>query len=119
MKDLALYDQQCRQAYDIITRNYAEHFTIEEISEAVALNTFLLKRCFKLKYGMTLYGCLERKRIEEAKKLLSVTDDEINVVANLVGYKNGPVFITAFKRITGTTPYEWRRTFLESAASNG
>jgi AraC-like DNA-binding protein len=44
----------------------------------------------------------------EARRLLSHTDEMVDVVAERVGYADSTHFIRMFRREHGTTPAAWR-----------
>jgi AraC-like DNA-binding protein len=50
-------------------------------------------------------------RIDEAKRLLKEKPNfKVEEIAESVGYNSKSSFNTAFKKITGQTPSEWRST---------
>ncbi len=63
-------------------------------------------------FKMNFFEYINLKRIEEAKHLLRTTPrEELNIieVAYTVGFNNKGTFNSAFKKITGVTPTEFRR----------
>jgi AraC family transcriptional regulator len=50
-----------------------------------------------------------RKRIERAQQQLAATSDALVDIALSVGFQTQAHFTTVFKRIAGSTPYQWRR----------
>jgi AraC family transcriptional regulator len=60
--------------------------------------------------GMPPHRYQLRQRIERAKLLLADADRSITAVAMAVGYSAPSNFATAFRRMTGVTPREFRRT---------
>jgi len=53
---------------------------------------------------------LNEYRIEEAKKLLLGSDEAISNIATEVGFDNFTYFSTLFKKYTGSTPSQFRKT---------
>ena len=47
-------------------------------------------------------------RIRRAQDLLAATDDKLDAIAPLVGYRSAEVFSRAFMRCTGMTPTQFR-----------
>ena len=69
-------------------------------------------RIFKQCFDKSFVVYLSEYRVEKAKQLL--TDVLINVkdVCIRVGYRDSNYFAKVFKRMTGTTPTEYRRGVL-------
>lgn len=88
----------------ILEERLAEDHSIAEISRAVHLNEFKLKRGFKQRYGTTLFGYLRQKRMEAAREKLQQGGHSIIEVANAVGYSNPSHFARAFKEAFGVNP---------------
>jgi len=80
----------------------AEHLNVSVHQVSQAINDGLCKSFFEM---------LAEHRIEEAKVLL-VTKSNIKVeeIAEEVGYNSKSSFNTAFKKLVGMTPSEWRAT---------
>jgi two-component system response regulator YesN len=49
-------------------------------------------------------------RVEKAKQLLDSTDMTVNTIADEVGLANTNYFIRLFRKVTGMTPGEYRRS---------
>lgn len=88
----------------ILEEKLAEDHSIVEISRAVHLNEFKLKRGFKQRYGTTLFGYLRQKRMEAAREKLQRGGLSVIEVANAVGYSNPSHFARAFKEAFGLNP---------------
>lgn len=69
--------------------------------------------------GQNFYEFINRKRIEQAKQLLSSNDPSYNNILQLafsVGFNNKTSFNTAFKRFTQVTPSQYRQK--QASSSN-
>jgi transcriptional regulator GlxA family with amidase domain len=66
-------------------------------------------RLFKRELGITPFQYMERKRLDEARRLLG--DGRLNVkeVAALTGYENPLYFSRVFHRHFGSRPSDYRR----------
>ncbi|MEM9303267.1 MAG: AraC family transcriptional regulator ligand-binding domain-containing protein [Pseudomonadota bacterium] len=60
--------------------------------------------------GTTLQALVERRRMEYAERLLLEGHFKLALIAQLVGYSDDRAFRRAFKRMTGATPSEYRRS---------
>ena len=63
---------------------------------------------FKKETGEGFYEFLSNYRVKKAKELLITTNFKIYEVAEKVGYNDSITFGRAFKKITGTTPNNFR-----------
>lgn len=64
---------------------------------------------FKDEYGMTLHGYMKGRRLEEAKRLLTETNDDIVDIAYAVGFGGLSSFYSFFKSETGMPPSAYRK----------
>ncbi len=83
----------------------ADH-SIANLSRAVHLNEFKLKRGFKQRFGTTIFGYLRQVRMEKAREMLRKQDASVIETANAVGYSNPSHFARAFKQAFGINPSE-------------
>lgn len=65
---------------------------------------------FKDEIGESPKAFMIRQRIEKAKHVLRKADDQISDVAYACGFRSINLFISQFKKITGMTPREYRRS---------
>ena len=97
----------------LLEKYLQEHFTQEvsfqELGEKFGFTPEYLGKLFKKYTGETPSKYLTRLRMNEAKRLLlSSPEMEIQMVGELVGYKDGFYFSRAFKGYTGIQPSEFR-----------
>ncbi|MFT3923932.1 MAG: AraC family transcriptional regulator ligand-binding domain-containing protein [Myxococcales bacterium] len=60
--------------------------------------------------GHSLTGLLEEARCRRARDELSICDESIDAIAERLGYADTSSFHRAFKRWTGQTPFDFRRS---------
>lgn len=87
-----------------------ENHTQEELSRRFDIPLTPMKRCFRSVYGTTIGDWLLQYRMNQAAVLLK-TNREISVaeIAGSVGYGSPSKFSTAFRRVMGLTPMEYRK----------
>jgi transcriptional regulator GlxA family with amidase domain len=68
-------------------------------------------RRFKAATGCSLIEYLQNLRIEEAKRLLEQGKLPVEEVSLAAGYEDVSFFRRLFKRLTGSTPGQYRRIF--------
>ncbi len=89
---------------EYLSRNYLSELTLEGISRDFLLNEFKLKSGFKMLFGMTVFGYVQKLRMEHAYTLLTSGGFTSSEVAAVVGYQSDAAFIRAFKLHYGRTP---------------
>ncbi len=90
----------------LLEERFSEDHSIANLSRAVHLNEFKLKRGFKERYGNTVFGYLRQVRMEKARELLRQGNATVIEAANAVGYTNPSHFARAFKQAFGMNPSE-------------
>lgn len=65
---------------------------------------------FKKYMGCTVIQYISKRRIEQAKQLLHDTDQKVIEIAASVGYDNISNFNRVFKRFTGQSPTDYRKS---------
>ena len=94
-------------AREILLNNLSNPPSIKELSRMVAINELKLKVGFNRLFNQTPYSVSLEYRLQEAKKLLSQTNDlNISEIAKLVGYKYASNFTQAFYKRFGIKPKE-------------
>ena len=89
---------------------------LDAVAENVGLSPAGLRARFKSETGYTLHEYLIRRRVEEARRRLSGTEDDITNIAHDLGFSSSQYFATVFRRETGMTPGEYRDTHREKGA---
>ena len=85
--------------------------SLGQIANYFNYNKSYLSRKYRQKFGITISQEIERFRMEAAKSLLVETDDTVESIGAIVGYKDDKYFMKVFKRSTGISPTRYRRTF--------
>ncbi len=92
-----------------IKKNFASNLTLKDLSEKYFVNSAYLGQLFRKKYGCSFKDYLNKKRIEEAARLLRKTDMKIYEVAEAVGYKDADYFVNKFIEAMGCTPTKYKK----------
>ncbi|CAM3488702.1 response regulator [Aeromicrobium ponti] len=107
------------------TKNYIlEHFsdknlTLTSICNYLHVSTSYFSILFKKEMNMTFGEYLSKVRMEEAKKLLKISDYKAYEIAEMVGYNDQYYFSTVFKKQIGLSPTEFRSIVTESVSKPG
>lgn len=84
-------------------------FSLPELAQLMNLSVHSVSQIVNDKLGKSFFEMTAEYRIEEAKKLLvNQPNIKIEEIAEQVGYNSKSSFNTAFKKITGKTPSEFR-----------
>lgn len=82
---------------------------LQEVASVLCTTRSNLNRQIKAQTGGSSSALVTEVRIEMAKEILSTQKDKpIADVASLCGINDVSYFITLFKKVTGTTPKQWR-----------
>ncbi|MFF0654192.1 GlxA family transcriptional regulator [Micromonospora tulbaghiae] len=91
--------------------NAGRELTLADIARHAGLSTRTLNRRFRDQTGTTPLRWLHRVRVHQAQHLLETTTHPVDRVASQVGFGSATAFRDRFKRITGTSPQAYRRSF--------
>lgn len=98
-----------QQIDQYIEQNYKNKLSLDDIAEALHINSSYLSRVYKLKRGRNLFDAILNLRIEAAKDYLINTDMRTYEISELVGVEDASYFSKMFKKITGVSPKEYRK----------
>ncbi|MBW3470267.1 GlxA family transcriptional regulator [Arthrospiribacter ruber] len=104
-------DELVVQAQQYIESNYSEKFSIEEICDIFSVNRRTFERRFKKATANSPIEYIQRVRVEAAKKLLEEGFKTVSEIVFDVGYTDMKAFRDVFKKVTGTTPNEYKSKF--------
>ena len=91
-----------------IQNNYRE-VTLESLAENFHLSTPYLSKYIKEKSGLTFQELVKETRLKNARILLKETAQNVETIAENVGYENVEHFNRLFKKAFGMTPVQYRR----------
>jgi two-component system response regulator YesN len=93
-----------------VKENYKRNITIRELAETVYMHPAYLGQLFIQKFGVGVNEYIHELRIEEAKRLMNVTNMKNNEIAQGLGYCNYNSFLQQFQKYTGMKPTEFRNS---------
>lgn len=92
-----------------IQHNYSQNLKLENIAPLFGYNSSYLGKVFTKKMGQSFNSYVDMVRIEEAKKLLTQKELKVYAISEQIGYSNVDYFHKKFKKLTGTSPAEYRK----------
>lgn len=102
------YVEQARHAVDRSLSDPA--LSPDSIADELGISAGYLRELFRQYAGESLSDFIVRRRIERAKTALIESNRPVKEIVQEVGFQSYNYFFTVFKRATGTTPGEFRRS---------
>jgi AraC family transcriptional regulator len=102
---------QVRAVTAYIEEHFNEQISLVTLARLTRLSQHHFCRAFKQSLGVPPHGYLLRRRMQQAKILLSDRATSITEVGLNLGYSSNSSFSLSFRKITGQTPSEFRRNF--------
>ena len=96
-------------AVEFIENNLSEDLSLDLISSNVHVSKNYLSILFQEKTGRKLSQFINELRVEKAKELLNASSFSLNHISDLCGFKTQSYFSTIFKKVTNTSPLEYRK----------
>ncbi|MDF2836898.1 MAG: transcriptional regulator, AraC family [Paenibacillus sp.] len=97
-------------AIQYINDHFATNLTVQQVAERSFMSPSHFQRLFKKTTGVTFMQYLQNIRIQRCCELLKSTEISIQEAANQVGYQDMKFFHSLFRKKTGVTPREYRRS---------
>ncbi|APX71400.1 AraC family transcriptional regulator [Companilactobacillus allii] len=98
------------RAQEYIYDNLSTVEDVGEIAQSVGCSKSYLMHLFKDTTGISVIEFLTAQKILSAKQLLIFTQLPINEIATLMGYKNQSQLSRTFKKMTGVSPINFRKS---------
>ena len=91
-----------------IFQHLYEDITSYQLSEVSGVSANYLSELFKKEVGIPITEYVQKERIEEAKKLLSLTDQSILDICVVLNFNDQSYFTKVFKKFSGVTPKQYK-----------
>ena len=100
---------QLENAIEYVERNYPNNFKIADLANECHMSETHFRRVFQEKMNMTPVEYVNFVRIKKACELIDKTDISMEDVAEKVVFITPSTFNRNFRRIIGTSPYQWKK----------
>jgi AraC family transcriptional regulator len=100
-----------RSVRDRLQDEYVSVPPLREIAVEVGVHPTYLAASFQKHFGVSVGEFVRLRRIEQARGMLSHTEQPLSEVALLLGFSDQSHFCRTFKKQTGLSPLEYRRLF--------
>ncbi|MCG8579697.1 MAG: AraC family transcriptional regulator [Bacteroidales bacterium] len=100
--------EQFMKIKDEIKSDYLNIPSIEELANKYGISKSNLQKKFTMIFNMPIKRFINNSRMEEARRLLSYTNNNISEIAYILGYSHIHHFSNAFKKHYGLSPKQLR-----------
>jgi AraC family transcriptional regulator len=97
---------------DYIQKHLQENISVKTLSREAFMSEPHFFRCFKQQFGVSPVDYINEQRIRVAKMMLQAADYSITEISFASGFNNLNYFLKMFKRHTGLTPAQFRKSLL-------
>lgn len=108
--DAASYSKGMDEVFHYLHTHYDQSITLQAMSALIGVGERQFHRLIKRHTGMHLTEYIQDVRIKEACRMLRSIDKKIQEIATAVGYQDIKFFNHLFKRKTGVTPRQYRKS---------
>ena len=95
-----------------ISKHLKEALTVDEIADYAGYSKYYFCRCFKDITGYTVNSYINQAKIARTYKILCRGESTVGDVAAEYGFSDISYFTKVFKKYSGMTPSEYRKTIL-------
>jgi len=99
-----------RKSVHYINQRYNTNLTLENVAAFIGLNPTYFSILFKKEIGLNFSHYINKLRIEQARHLLKTSSMPLVAIAEETGFESQSYFSKVFKKMTGSTPKQFRET---------
>jgi AraC family transcriptional regulator len=104
-----LDDRRLRRVLAYVEEHLADDIAVADLANVACLSIFHFTRAFAATMGVPPHRYVRRRRLESAKTMIA-TGSSLSEIAFNCQFSSQSSFTRAFRRATGMTPAEYRRT---------
>ncbi|MEB9686072.1 AraC family transcriptional regulator [Bacillus thuringiensis serovar pingluonsis] len=105
------YSKTIVTCLDYISKNIYNKINLNTIAKSIKLNASYLSNIFKKEVGISLSEYIQKERVEEAKKLLTLTTYTLVDICTWLNFNDQSYFTKVFKKFTNMTPKQYREKY--------
>lgn len=112
VEEATLGDQSHRIVREVrgyCLQHLSRKITVQELADFAGLNRSYLIAVFKKYTGIGPGAYVTKLRIDEARRLLTVSNNSLGSIAAALGFSSQSHFQNVFKKETGDTPLDYRK----------
>jgi AraC-like DNA-binding protein len=100
---------ECIQRFsELLERDFRTHKAVAAYAEELCITQKRLAQATSTALGMSPKQMIDERLVLEAKRLLVHTSESVKQIAYLLGFDEPTNFIKFFRRVSGSTPLEFR-----------
>lgn len=99
---------QVQNACAYIKSNVTTPLSITTLAERHGYSEYYFSHKFKKEMGLSINDYILNEKIEQAKLLLSGTNDNIQTISDHLSFSNRSYFYSCFQKLTGMSPSKYR-----------
>ncbi len=103
-------NRECGQVKQYLDSNYADNISLDSLAAFTHVNKYYLAHAFTKYAGLSPISYLNAKRLQVGMELLESTDHSIAEIAASIGFSSQSYFSQVFKKETGMTPNNYRKS---------
>lgn len=107
---VAVSDPDLATAIRYIREHACDPLRIQSLVEHVSIGRRTLEKRFKDQFGKTIHEAIRHAQLQQARRLLRMTDLRVIDVAYRSGFSDDRMFGKVFKREIGVTPGQYRKS---------
>lgn len=88
----------------------SKKWTVDSICRKANLSRSYFQLLYREAFGITCINDVIESKVDLARKLLDNSNDTVSSIASQCGYDNDVHFMRQFKKLTGITPSEYRKS---------
>ena len=104
------YYSRLKKVKRFVDEHYADRITLKTVADIACLEEKYFSTYFHSKTGVRFVDWIACVRVGRAMELIRRRDKPILLVSELVGFRDLRTFERAFKKWTGLTPIEYKKT---------
>ena len=97
------------RSVNYIAEHFAEEIKMSDVADECGLSESHFRRIFEESMSMKPLDYLNMVRIDKACEIIQTKDYAMEEVGFRVGYQTPSTFNRNFKKLTGKTPYQWKK----------
>jgi AraC-like DNA-binding protein len=103
--------QRLAPAIRYLEEQFRDHIQLSDLADHCDLSSTHIHRLFQRLLRMSPAEYLLALRLQEARRLLATTDEPLSEIALSTGFFDQSHFTKRFRKMTGMTPTQFRKTF--------
>ncbi|EEM56712.1 MULTISPECIES: helix-turn-helix domain-containing protein [Bacillus cereus group] len=105
------YSKTIITCQNYILKNIYQEISLKKLAYITDKNPMYLSTLFKKEVGMPLSEYIQREKVEEAKKLLTLTNYSLLDISTWLNFNSQSYFTKIFKKYTEVTPKQYRNQY--------